>query len=150
MIQPGLPVIRYLCMIRVSPLYTLHAYTYAHTCMHARCIHPSIHPPIHPSFDLSIHLSIHPYLCWSTQISVNVILAYIETIEMQICEIIYYVTSVTRQKGESQNGCFKKTKNINFPKNEHFLSPDMHMQVFRKIWWAFFSGNTCFEICPLL
>ena len=29
------------------------------------------------------------------------------------------------QKGNSQNGCFKKIK-PNFPKNEHFLSPDTH------------------------
>ena len=28
-----------------------------------------------------------------------------------------------RQKGISQNGCFKKTKQVNFPKNEYFLPP---------------------------
>ena len=30
--------------------------------------------------------------------------------------------------GESQNVCFKKTKQ-NVPKNEHFLSPDTHTYV---------------------
>ena len=28
-----------------------------------------------------------------------------------------------RVKGESQKGCFKKTKPPQFPKNEHFLPP---------------------------
>ena len=50
--------------------------------------------------------------------------------------------SVIRQKGESPNGCFKKTKHPNFPKNESFLPPDMHTYV---LWRAFFSGNTCFK-----
>ena len=34
-------------------------------------------------------------------------------------------SSVIRQKGESQNGCFKKKSTPNFPKNEH-LPPDTH------------------------
>ena len=34
-----------------------------------------------------------------------------------------------RQKGESQNGCYKKTKHAKFPKNKHFLSPDIHTHV---------------------
>ena len=34
-----------------------------------------------------------------------------------------------RQKGESQNGCFKKAKHAKFPKNKHFLPPDMHTYV---------------------
>ena len=38
---------------------------------------------------------------------------------------ISYNSSVTRQKGESQNGGNKKTKHEQFSqKNEHFLSPD--------------------------
>ena len=32
------------------------------------------------------------------------------------------ISSVIRQKGESQKGCFKKAKH-EFPKNEHFLPP---------------------------
>ena len=32
--------------------------------------------------------------------------------------------SVIRQKGESQNGCFKKQSTPNFPKNEHYLPTD--------------------------
>ena len=35
--------------------------------------------------------------------------------------------SVIRQKGESQGRGNKKTKHPNFPKNEHFLSPDTHI-----------------------
>ena len=35
-------------------------------------------------------------------------------------------SSVIRQKGESQNGCFKKTKHAKFSeKNEHFLPPNI-------------------------
>ena len=35
-------------------------------------------------------------------------------------------SSVIMQKGESQNGCYKKTKHIKFSENEHFLPPDTH------------------------
>ena len=35
-------------------------------------------------------------------------------------------SSGIRQKGESQNGCFKKVKHAKFPKNKHFLPPDTH------------------------
>ena len=33
-------------------------------------------------------------------------------------------SSVIRQKGESQNGSFKKTSRSNFPKTNYFLPPD--------------------------
>ena len=34
---------------------------------------------------------------------------------------------VIRQKGESQNGCYKKkSSTTSFPKNEQFLPPDTH------------------------
>ena len=32
--------------------------------------------------------------------------------------------SAVKQKGESQNGCYKKTKNARFPKDKHFFPPD--------------------------
>ena len=35
-------------------------------------------------------------------------------------------SSVIRQKGESQNGCFKKRKQAKFSEIEHFLPPDTH------------------------
>ena len=38
-------------------------------------------------------------------------------------------TPVIRQKGESQNGCYQKTKHVKFPKNKHFIPPDTHMCV---------------------
>ena len=34
--------------------------------------------------------------------------------------------SVMRQKGESQNGCFKETKHAKFSENKHFLPSDRH------------------------
>ena len=36
------------------------------------------------------------------------------------------ISSVINQKGESQNGCFKKIKHAKFPKSEHFLPFDTH------------------------
>ena len=64
-------------------------------------------------------------------------------------------SSVIRQKGESQNGCFKKKKSTpNFPKNEHFLVPDPHTYVCvsegKKC--SFFGklGVLCFLETPIL
>ena len=37
--------------------------------------------------------------------------------------ILWIVSSVIRQKGESQNGCFKKTKHAKFSKKRTFLTP---------------------------
>ena len=34
----------------------------------------------------------------------------------------FFVSSVIRQKGESQNGCFKKTKYAKFPEKRTFLT----------------------------
>ena len=36
------------------------------------------------------------------------------------------ISSVTRQKGESQNGCFKKTKDAKFSEKRTFLIPLIH------------------------
>ena len=68
------------------------------------------------------------------------------------------ISSVIRQKGVSQNGCYKKTKRAKFSEKRTFLTPDTHtymclsggqeMVVFRKIWRAVFSCNTRFEIRP--
>ena len=41
----------------------------------------------------------------------------------------YCISSKKWQKGESQNGCFKKKSTQSFPKNEHFLPPDTHTYV---------------------
>ena len=38
----------------------------------------------------------------------------------------YSRSPVIRQKDESQNDCFKKTKHAQFPKNKNFLPPDTH------------------------
>ena len=62
--------------------------------------------------------------------------------------------SVISQKGESQNGCFKKTKHATISKKPTFLTlwyarvriSGSEMFVFRKIWCAMFSWNTGFEI----
>ena len=42
---------------------------------------------------------------------------------------------VIRQKCESQNECFKKTKHVNFPKNEHFLPSNTHTAVLKHPFW---------------
>ena len=42
---------------------------------------------------------------------------------------LFLNSSVIRQKGECQKGCFKKTKHANFPKNNYFLPPDTHTNV---------------------
>ena len=42
---------------------------------------------------------------------------------------VHLILSVIRQKGEFQNGCFKKTKHAKFSKNEHFLSPDTQIEI---------------------
>ena len=61
-------------------------------------------------------------------------------------------SSVIRQKRESQNGFFKKTKHVKLVKNKHFLSPDTYTYVCvsgvqkrlfsRKIWRALFFVET--------
>ena len=56
------------------------------------------------------------------------------------------------QKGESQNGCFKKNKTPNFPENERFLPSDTHILCVRNVRFSenlayfVFSWNTLFEI----
>ena len=50
-----------------------------------------------------------------------------------------YISSVIRQKGESQNGCFKKTKHAKFSEKQTFLTPDMHTYV-----WLSGSKNCSF------
>ena len=73
--------------------------------------------------------------------------------ELNVC----LISSVIRQKGESQNGCFKKTKQVKFSEKETFLTPwyahtcgyrVVRNVRFRKFWRALFSWNTRFDICP--
>ena len=40
-----------------------------------------------------------------------------------------YKSSVTRQKGEYQNGCFKKVKHAKISENKPFLTLDTHTYV---------------------
>ena len=59
--------------------------------------------------------------------------------------------SVIRQKGESQNGCLKKTKHSKFSEKRKNLRVSIRgykMFVFWKIWRVLFSWNTRFEIRP--
>ena len=62
--------------------------------------------------------------------------------------------SVIRQKGESQDGCFKKTKHTKFSEKRRFLTHCVYQGVrnvrFLKIWRALFSWNTRFEIRPFV
>ena len=72
---------------------------------------------------------------------------------------IHSIALVIRQKGESQNGCFKKRKHAQFSEKRIFLTPwYAHVRArirgkkcsfFRKIWRALFSWNTRFEIRTL-
>ena len=56
-----------------------------------------------------------------------------------------HISSVIRQKGESQNGCFKRQSTPNFPKNEHFLPPDTHTCAYQGVRNVRFSENlACF------
>ena len=43
---------------------------------------------------------------------------------------LFLNSSIIRQKGECQKGCFKKTKHANFPKNDYFLPPDTNALCF--------------------
>ena len=61
------------------------------------------------------------------------------------------ISSVIRQKGESQNACFKKSKHTKFSKNEHSLSPDTFTVCVSGDKKCSFLGifeNIRFEICP--
>ena len=68
------------------------------------------------------------------------------------------ISSVIRQKGESQKGCFKKTKRAKFSEKRTFLTPWYALRsvsirgseifVFWKTWRALFFWNTHFEIRP--
>ena len=63
----------------------------------------------------------------------------ISTIGCMIC----YHSSVIRQKGESQNGCFKKTKHAKYSEKQTFFTP----------WYAHVrtgSGVLCFPETPIL
>ena len=48
----------------------------------------------------------------------------------QLVESRFLKSWVRRQKGESQNGCCKKTKHARFSEKRTFLTPDTHMYVF--------------------
>ena len=71
-------------------------------------------------------------------------------------DIYTVILSVIRQKDESQNGCFKKTRHVKFSEKRTFLIAwyvhvrvrvrGLEMFVFRKIWSVLFSWNTRFEI----
>ena len=67
----------------------------------------------------------------------------------------FYYSSVIRQMGESQKGCFKKTNHAKFSKNKHILlsvylcvSGGKKSLFFWKICRALFSWNTYFQIRP--
>ena len=56
-------------------------------------------------------------------------------------------SSVIRQKGESQDRCFKKIKHAKFSENTYVcVSGGKKMFVFRKIWRALFSSNTFWDL----
>ena len=65
------------------------------------------------------------------------------------------------KRANLKTGVTRKQTTPNFQENEHFLPPNTHTYipvrirgkerfVLRKIWWAFFSWNTRFEIFPFV
>ena len=66
------------------------------------------------------------FLCDSIVNIEHVNAGWVEALWIELCSNLL-IWSVIRQKGESQNGCFKKQQStVNFPKNEHFLPLDTH------------------------
>ena len=60
-------------------------------------------------------------------------------------------SSVIRQKGESQNGCFKKAKHVKFSKKRTFLTPwYAHLRVRNVCFSAWKYGVLCFLETPVL
>ena len=45
-------------------------------------------------------------------------------------EKIYLKSSAITQKGESQEGCYRKPSTPIFSKNDHFLPPDPHTHMY--------------------
>ena len=48
------------------------------------------------------------------------------------------ISSVIKQKGESQNGCLKKTKHANFSEKQKFLTP----------WYAYVRVHIILDLTP--
>ena len=79
---------------------------------------------------------------------------------MSTCRMIFakgkskkFLLSVIRQKGESQNGCFKKGKHTRISENKHFLPPDSKKCLFPGGKKCLFFGNfgvLCFLETPVL
>ena len=65
---------------------------------------------------------------------------------------LFALSSVIRQRGVSRNGCFKKTKQPNFPKNKHFLPPYTYVCVSggEKCFFFWKFGVLCFLETPIL
>ena len=64
------------------------------------------------------------------------------------------MTSGIRQKGESQNGCFKKAKHAKISEKQTFLTPDTHTYVCvsggKKCLFLGNFGVLCFFETPVL
>ena len=68
------------------------------------------------------------------------------------CVKLRKISSVTRQKGESQNGCFKKTKHAKFSKKRTFFTPSYAHLCILGGKCSFFGkfGVLCFLETPVL
>ena len=58
------------------------------------------------------------------------------------------ISSLIRQKGESQNGVSRTQRTPNFPKNEHFYPPDTHMYVMSYVIFLMSYSQVC--VCLLV
>ena len=59
------------------------------------------------------------------------------------------ISSVIRQKGESQSGCFKKAKHAKISE-KHFLPPDVCVSGGKKCLFFGYFGVLCFLETPVL
>ena len=70
------------------------------------------------------------------------------------CWLDLLISSVIRQKGEPQNGCYKKTKHAKFSEKLRFLTPYAYQGVknfrFSENLACLFPCNTRFEIFPFI
>ena len=113
-------------MIRVSPLYTLHACT-MHPSIH-QFIHPSINPSIHPSIHPSVLPFIYPFIHPSVSILVNIdICKYYTSIYWNNRNanmwnnILCYVGN--KAKGGISKRVFQENKEHKFSEKRTFLTP---------------------------
>ena len=78
---------------------------------------------------------------------------FLDISNIKFLEINTKNSPVIRQKGESQSGCFKKTKHVQFPEKRTFLTPWHAHRVRTRVWEMFVFrkiGRAFFFLKPVL